>query len=362
MSGFAIPAPGATQPVGVLTSATEAGLEDQPIPSFGPDEALIAVTASALCGSEAMEWYGAVGKVLGHESAGVVVAVGDQVTAVVPGQRVFVNHHVGGLASHQGLRGHSTISAEYRATKLRPGTMAQYVVASAAHLRLDTHILPDSVPDDVATTVEPWSCVLSGLRVAGIQPGDTVLVLGAGFIGLGFVHLAPLFGAGRVISSEYSAFRRAKALELGANQVIDPTGLSTEQIAEVVRAGNSGRLADVVVVAVPQADVYAQARALVEKGGTIHLTAPGAPGTYWQLDTSEAFFSEVSITAKYSAEPRDTYAYLRLLEAGRIDPRPAITHHLPLSALPEAYQLLRAADQSLKIVLYPHHLPNGEQV
>jgi L-iditol 2-dehydrogenase len=98
---------------------------------------------------------------------------------------------------------------------------------------------------------------------------------------------------------------------------------------------------------------YRTARRLVAAGGTIHLGAPGRPGTMWEQDGAEAYFSEVTVTSKYSADHRDTAQYLRLLEVGRVDPRPAITHRLPLTALPEAFALLVRAGESLKIVLHP---------
>ncbi|MDR2566855.1 MAG: alcohol dehydrogenase catalytic domain-containing protein [Bifidobacteriaceae bacterium] len=341
----------ATQLVGVYHGPRDIRLETRPVPRPGPDEALIRITATALCAGEAMDWYSARpgGKVLGHEAVGVVAAVGPTASGVAVGDRVFVNHHVGSLRSPQALRGHFTIDPAYRSTRLDPGAMASYARVSAAHLATDTRLVPPSIPDDVATTIEPWSCVLGGLKTCGIQPGDTVLVLGGGFMGLGFAHMAPLFGAGRVLVSDYSAWRRGKALALGASQAINAGG----DVPAQVRAANGGRLADVVVAAVPAAAVFAQARSLVEAGGTIHLAAPGRPGDTWGQDAAEAYFSEVAITSKYSADHRDTFQYLRLLEAGRVDPSPAITHHFPLSQLPEAFRLLQAADESLKIVLYP---------
>jgi len=299
-----------------------------------------------------MDWYHkpAGGKVLGHEGVGVVVETGEGVDEVAVGDRVFVNHHVGRLGGHQAARGHFTIDPAYKATRLDPGEMAEYVRIPAVNLRADSHVLPDVIDDDLATTIEPWSCVLGGLRVCGIQPGDTVLVVGGGFMGLGFAHMAPLFGAGTVLVSEYSPWRRAKAQELGATDVIDP---ATEDPARRLRELGDGRLADVVVAAVPSAGVYAQARALVEPGGTLHLAAPGRPGTEWVQDAAEAYFDEVTVTSRYSADHRDTYQYIRLLQSGRVDPRPAITHHFPLDRLPEAFALLREAGDSLKIVVNP---------
>ncbi len=337
------------QDVGVYHGPEDIRLERRPVPRIGRDEVLLRLTASALCAGEAMEWYSSEGKILGHEGVGIVVAAGDEVDTVHLGDRVFVNHHVGRLGSHRSRHGHFTLDPFYKSTRLDPGEMARYVRVSALHLATDTHVLPDSISDDVATTIEPWSCVLGGLKTCSIRPGDTVAVVGAGFMGLGFAHLAPRLGAGRVIVSEFSEWRRRKALELGATAVIDPAGDTVQQLRDL----NDGLLADVAIAAAPSTAVYSAARALVEPGGTLHLAAPGKPGSDWAQDAAAAYFDEVTITSKYSADHTDTDGYIRLLSAGRIDPRPAITHHFPLSDLSEAFALLRAAGESLKIVIHP---------
>lgn len=341
-----------TMRVGIYYAPGDVRVERRPVPAIGPDELLVRTSATALCAGEAMEWYSTKdgGKILGHEPVGIVAQLGAEVTEFAVGDRVFVNHHVGRMRSHWAIRGHETMDPVYKTNRLDPGAMGEYYRVSADHLRADIHHVPASIPDDVATTIEPWSCVLGGLRTCGIQPGDTVLVIGAGFMGLGFIHMAHLFGAGRVIASDFSAWRRDKARELGATDTLD-AGL--DDLPAAVREMNDGLLADVVISTAPTVAAWQTAVQLVEKGGTIHLGAPGRPGSNWSLDAAEQYFSEVTITSKYSADHRDTYQFLRLLKAGQVDPGRAITHHLPLDELPAGFELLAAAGESLKIVLYP---------
>lgn len=339
--------------VGIYYTAEDIRIERRPIPAIAEDELLVKVSATALCAGEAMEWYStkAGGKILGHEPVGVVERVGAQVTDWVPGDRIFVNHHVGRMASHWSIRGHETLDPFYKQNRLYPGAMCDYFRVSANHLRADVHRVPDSIPDDIATTIEPWSCVLAGLKSSGIQPGDTVLVIGAGFMGMGFIHMAHLFGAGRVIASDFSAWRREKALELGATDVLDA---AAGDLPARLREINDGLLADVVITTAPTVSAWQSAVELVEKGGTIHLGAPGRPGSNWSLDAADQYFSEVTITSRYSADHRSTYQYIRLLASGQVNPRPAITHWFALDDLPEAFRLLQAQGDSLKIVLYPN--------
>ncbi len=346
----------AVMDVGIYYSADDIRVESRPVPQIGDDELLVKVSATALCGGEAMEWYSTKegGKILGHEPVGVVAKVGSAVTDFAVGDRVFVNHHVGRMRSHWAIRGHETMDPFYKENRLDPGAMCEYFRVSANHIRADVHIVPDSIPDDVATTIEPWSCVLAGLKACQIQPGDTVAVLGCGFMGLGFVHMAQLFGAGRVIASDFVQWRLDKAMELGATDVLPA---DTEDAPAAVREMNGGLLADVVICTSPSVKAWDAAYRLVEKGGMLHLGAPGRPGTPWAVDAAQHYFGEITVTSKYSADHRSTYQYLRLLEAGRVNAAAAISHRFDLSELPTAFKLLQAAEESLKIVLYPQGVP-----
>ncbi len=336
--------------VGIYYGPGDVRIEQRPIPDFGPDEVLVETLATGLCASEALDWYSKRpgGKVLGHEPVGVIAALGDQVTGLKLGDRIFVNHHVGRLNSHWAVRGRFTKDPYFKSNRLDPGAMAEYFRVSAAHLRADFHVLNDSINDAAATTIEPWSCVLGGLKQCMIQPGDTVAVIGAGFMGLGFTHMASLFGAGHVIALDFSDWRLAKAMELGASATINP---NASDPAAALRATNRGLLADVVVLTAPSESAFASARSLVEPGGTLHIGAPGPPGSQFVLDGTEAFLSEVTINSKYSADHRDTYQFIRLLESGRVNPGLAVTHELPFDRLSEGFEMLTAAEESLKIVI-----------
>lgn len=330
-------------------------LEERPIPAIGPDDILLKTLACGLCGGEAMPWYKkSQPKVLGHEPVGEVVEVGRNVKDFKVGERLFVNHHVGRVRSHWSLRGHYTRDPYYSTTKLDPGAICEYYRVSGDHLRMDVHRIPGSMSNEVATTIEPWSCVIGGLKTCGIQPGDTVAVVGAGFMGQGFIHMAPLFGAGKVVALDFSNWRLDRARELGATHIINPK--DTDPV-EAMRALNNGLLADTVIVVAPSQKAWEQALALTEVGGTLHLGAPLAPEVPWVRDGNRAYFDEITVTSKYSSDHHDTYSYFRLLDAGRIEAEKAITHFFDISDAPTAFQTLVDAGESLKIIVYPHGLP-----
>lgn len=330
-------------------------LERRPVPKIAPGEMLLKTLACGLCGGETMAWYKkSEPKVLGHEPVGEVVEVGAGVVDFKIGDRVFVNHHVGRVNSHPSRRGHFTRDPFYSQMKLDPGGVCDYYRVTSQHLAMDAHKLPESISNEAAVTIEPWSCVLSGLKVCNIQPGDTVAVVGAGFMGQGFVHLAPLFGAGKVVALDLSDWRLAQARRFGATHTINPR---TEDAVAAIRALNNGRLADVVVVIAPFPQAWQQAMALVEVGGCLHLGAPLPPGTDWVQDGHKAYFDQITVTSRYSSDHTDTYSYIRLLEAGRISAEAAISHRFDISQSAEAFRLLVAAEDSLKIVVYPHGIP-----
>jgi L-iditol 2-dehydrogenase len=94
-------------------------------------------------------------------------------------------------------------------------------------------------------------------------------------------------------------------------------------------------------------------------GGTLHLGAPLAPGEDWVRDGNKAYFDEITITSKYSSDHHDSYSYFRLLDSGRIDAARAITNRFDIADSAQAFEMLRNAEQSLKIVVYPHGKPEG---
>ncbi|WP_319531276.1 zinc-binding dehydrogenase [uncultured Cohaesibacter sp.] len=330
-------------------------LEERPVPEIGREDILLKTIACGLCGGETMSWYKkAQPKVLGHEPVGIVVEVGEDVTDFAVGDRLFVNHHVGRVNSHWSRRGHFTRDPFYSTMKLDPGGVCEYYRVTAQHLRMDAHKLPASISDEAAITIEPWSCVLSGLKVCNIQPGDTVAVVGAGFMGQGFVHMAPLFGAGKVIALDFSDWRLEQAHKFGATHTINP---KKEDAVEALRACNNGRLADTVVVIAPFPSAWEQAGQLVEVGGCLHLGAPLAPNTDWVQDGNKAYFDQVTVTSRYSSDHTDTYSYIRLLEAGRIMADEAISHRFHIDDSAEAFKMLVEAEKSLKIVVYPQGIP-----
>jgi len=188
-------------------------VEEIPTPEIGPSELLVRIEASGICGSDVMEWY-RIKKaplVLGHEIAGEVAEVGQGIDRYKKGDRVVASHHVPCNSCRFCLRGHHTVCDTLRSTHFDPGGFAEYVRLPAINVDRGVYLIPDGFSFEEASFAEPLACVLRAQRIAGIGPGDTVMVMGSGIAGLLHIQLACAMGAGRVLATDVSETRMAAA-------------------------------------------------------------------------------------------------------------------------------------------------------
>ena len=232
-------------------------VEEARTPEVEPGDVLLRVLSASICGTDLRILHGqhrmfpaGTVRIPGHEMVGEVVQAGSGVNGLEPGQRVFAAPNWGCGTCRQCVSGANNLCASYSAIGVtQDGAFAEYVLIPAAAMR-QGNLMPisEAVDPAVAALVEPFACVLRGQNALGIRPGETVLVIGAGPIGLMHVALARLRGAGLVIVSEPNQARREQAAAMGADHVIDP---SSQDLEEAVR-GQSGREgADAVIVAAP---------------------------------------------------------------------------------------------------------------
>ncbi|MFH0786365.1 MAG: zinc-dependent dehydrogenase [Pseudomonadota bacterium] len=327
-------------------------LEEMPKPAIGPDEVLIQIEASGICGSDVMEWY-RIHKaplVLGHEIAGQIVEAGDQVKKYKLGDRVAASHHVPCNTCHYCLSGHQTVCDTLRSTNFYPGGFAEFVRLPAINVDRGIYLLPAEMSYEAATFIEPLACVLRTQRIAGISPGQTVLVLGSGISGLLHIQLARGLGAGKIIATDVSPFRIKAADELGADTAIKARDLTPEAVRQV----NQGRLADQVIICTGAREAQLQALALVERGGTVLFFAPTDQGVTIPLSINDLFFrNDITLTTSYAGSPADHWRALQLIQAGVLNVQRMITHRFGLSDTVKGFQLVAGAQESIKVIIEP---------
>lgn len=323
------------------------------IASLGPHEALVRVKASAICGSDV---HIARGKhpsaplpvTIGHEFAGELAAVGEAVTGFAPGDRVTVEPCTVCGVCEACRRGDYNDCEDIHFTyRDGDGAMADYVRVRDSQL----YRLPDDMPYEIGALMEPMAVACHSVRRAQIRLGDTVLILGAGPIGLLTAAMCRRAGAQRIFISDGSAERLALALELGATDVIDRH--SAEAVAAVMDA-TGGRGVDVSFECVGRAECLRQAMFALRKGGTAVIT-----GIYEIQDP--AF--PVGRLVTHELNVIGTQGYCRdfpiVLQAARELPlEKLISHTFPLSALQQAVDTaLDPRIKNNKIVV----LPDGEE-
>ena len=221
----------------------ETVVEEAPDPVAGPGEVVCRILACATCGSDVQSFYvrRKLPAVLGHEPAGEVVEVGAGVDGVAVGDRVAIHHHAPCGECRRCRRGHETLCERFRSTRIDPGGFAEYVRVQA---ELVGELLPlDGMDPVLATFTEPLACALRAQRRAGVQPGDSVLVVGAGCSGLLHIAAAHATGVEAVWVREPQHDRLERAERWGAtahgNEPVDVAIVCTPRSEAIVGAAEA---------------------------------------------------------------------------------------------------------------------------
>jgi L-iditol 2-dehydrogenase len=343
----------------LLSAYNQLHVVDVAAPVAGANEVLVRVEACGICGSDVHGYDGSSGRrippiVMGHEAAGVVAAVGDEVRDFVSGDRVTFDSTVYCGHCDYCLRGEVNLCdnrqvvgvscGDYR----REGAFAEYV-------RVPQHIvykLPDSLSFAEAAMLEAVSVALHAVRISGSGEGKTTLVVGAGMIGLLTLQAAKAAGYGQVIIADVDATRLALASEVGADLVLHASGAGLVQ-AVIEKTGGKG--VDVVFEAVGRNETIAAAIDAVRKGGTVTLIGNIAPEI--ALPLQKVVSREIRLQGSAASAGEYPQA-IALMTSGRIKVTPLITAVAPLEDGPQWFARLHAREPNLmKVVLSPALLP-----
>jgi L-iditol 2-dehydrogenase len=326
-------------------------LEEIPVPTIGNDELLVKMRACGICGSDVLEWY-RVKKaplVLGHEMTGEIAEVGTGVSGYHGGDRVFVSHHVPCNTCRYCLGGHHTVCDTLRTTNFDPGGFAEFIRVPAINVDRGVFLLPDEVSYEQGTFIEPLACVLRGQKIAHLQPGQSVFIIGAGISGLLHLKVAKALGAGPVIVADIHKERLDFADQFGATAAFP----SDNTVPERLKAANNGHLADVVIVATGALEALPMAWKTAERGGTVLIFAPPEPGIEASIPLFTIWHDGITITTTYAGSPRDITEAMELIRSKNVVVEDMITHRLPLARASEGFALVEKAQDSLKVIIEP---------
>ncbi|WP_433503601.1 zinc-binding dehydrogenase [Pseudonocardia halophobica] len=324
------------------------GLVEREIPAAGPGEAVVRTTASLICTSDVHTVAGVLpvpaGRFLGHESVGVVHAIGDGVTSVQVGDRVAVNAVTPDGTCDYCQRGLSSQCGGplggYRYTAQKDGNLAEYFHVNDADYNLAP--IPDGLADEVAVyACDMLSTGFVGAENAHIPLGGTVAVFAQGAVGLSATMGSRLLGAGMIIAVEGRPDRAALAKQFGADVVVDPSGGdAAEQIVEITGGG-----VDSAIEALGSQVTFEGCLRATRAGGTISnlgYHGEGGPTLTIPLDAFGLGMAGKHITTDLCPGGRERMQRLmRLLATGKVDPTPMTTHRFGIADAEEAFAVMR---------------------
>ena len=340
-----------TMKVAMYYNNNDVRMEEMPVPKIDDNELLVKVQASGICGSDVMEWY-RIKKapcVLGHEIAGDIVEVGRNVKKYKVGDRVFVSHHVPCNTCRFCLNDQQKLCDTLHSTKYYPGGFAEYLKIPEINVDRGVFLLPEEMSYEEGAFIEPLACVVRGLRIAKMKPGQNVLIIGSGISGLLHIKLARAYKAGRIISTDIDDFRLETAKKLGADAAIH----AKENVPEQVKKYNDGRLADLVVLCTGAPSAVKQAIESVGSGGTILFFAPTEPGVEISFPLFELWNKGVKMVSTYAGSPKDIEMAIDLIKSKKVEVTDMITHKLPLSEAAKGFKLVAEARKSIKVIIEP---------
>ena len=313
---------------------------DVPDPEPARGDLVVKVRAATVCGTDIRIFRGRktagvrYPSVLGHEFAGEVVTAAG---AFRVGQRVCVDPAIVCGVCSSCKRGDENLCENLQAIGYElDGAFADYVrVPAAALAHGNVNEIPASLAFEEAALAEPFACVINGQERVGVKPGDSVVVLGAGPIGLLHVKYARFSGARKVIVSEPSAGRRATALAAGADVAVDP---NAEDLGQIVRENTHGIGADVVIVAIGVPALANTALQLARRNGRVSLFAGFSVNDVAPLDVNLIHYSELTVTGAFGLARKHFERALDLIATKRIEVASFVTHRFGLQDIAVALE------------------------
>ena len=353
-----------TMRANVFRAPNEATIEEVDRPHPGPGEALIRITLTTICGTDVHivkgEYPVRPGLVLGHEPVGIIEELGSGITGYAVGERVLVGaitpcgqcHAC--LAGHRSQCGHgSGVEAlgGWRFGNTINGAQAEYLLVPSAQANLAR--IPDDVTDEqVVLLADIASTGFAGAESGGVRIGDTVVVFAQGPIGLCATAGAKLMGAAQVIGVESDPVRLAMAKRMGADVTLDYTKVD---VVDEVKRLTGGYGADVAIEALGTQQTFESALRSLRPGGTLSSLGVYSGKLEMPYSAFAAGLGDHRIVTTLCPGGKERMARLiAMVQAGRFDPTPLLTHRFRLSEIGEAYGVFsNRLDGVLKVAITP---------
>ena len=328
-----------------------------PIPQCGDDEIRAKVDACAICGTDLKTYvHGNTRikppKIMGHEFTAVVETVGKNVEGFEPGQRIVMATSISCGKCFYCSKGYSNLCLDLRPMGFTyNGGMAEYITIPAPALN-NGHVIkvPEAVMPECAALAEPVSCAVNACGNSNIKQGDTVLVIGAGPMGIINACVARHFGAEKIIVADTNPLRLDHAGNFGFDLIVNP---ETEDLRQAVLDFTDGIGADVAIIAAPAKEPQQQALDMVRKRGTICLFASlPADNSILALDSRKIHYNEIAVVGSSDSTGAHVETAVELISTAEIPAEKIATHILGLEDIFKGFDLMKSG-KALRVVLKP---------
>ncbi len=359
-------------PAAVLTGLEQIEIRPQPVPPVTTGTLLLKILACGVCGSDVRIFHHGHSRVHypaipGHEIAAEVVAVGKNVSQFQVGDKVSLGADIPCGRCRWCQNGQSNCCEQNYALGYQfPGGFAHYCLLDEMMVQYGPIArIPDGLDIEQAALAEPLACCLNGLERVSFKPGQSVLILGAGPIGIMLAQAARAFGSPLVVLADVDSERLRLAHIAGADYLLDTatssfdyaqdgSGQAVSPLIAAINDITNGRGMDVVFTACPSPAAQEEALKVVGTRGTVNFFG-GLPGDSAPiaLDSNLIHYREITITGSHGSTPRQHALALDLIATGRIHLAGLITHHFPLAQIEQALAAARSR-AGLKVMVLPH--------
>ena len=338
----------------VLYGREDVRVEHVCVPAIGAGDVLVRVRAALTCGTDVKVFRrGYHAKMIvppalfGHELAGDIVAVGDEVEGFRPGQRVVAANSAPCMRCFYCQRGQQSLCEDLL---FNNGAYAEYIRIPSRIVKYNLYHIPDHIDYKDAALIEPLACVVKGLDDTGVNPGDNVVIIGQGPIGMMFTRLARVYGA-NVIAVARRSERLDMAARMGAHEGV-LNGGGHDAVARVKEL-TGGYGADVVIEAVGKPETWELAVHMLRRGGTVNFFGGCPADTRVSLDTGLLHYSELKCIASFHHTPAIIRKSLEIVARGEISAKDFVKQEEPLTQLNSVLRHLMSHNGHMKTAIIP---------
>lgn len=326
-------------------------------PVIGDNDILLEMKKAAICGTDMRILNGTKTRgvrypsVIGHEMCGVICEVGKDVKGFEVGEKVSIANVIPCGSCPACLAGRENACMNRKAIGYEfNGGFEEYILIPEIAIKSGNVVkLPENVSFTAGALIEPLACCIRGLKNAGTGFNDTVLIVGAGPIGLMHMQLSKIAGAKQVIVSEPNEMRRQVAKELGADICVDPT---TEDLEQIIKEQTNGMGADVIVMAIGVPALVNSTLKLCKKGGTVNLFAGFAGTGECTIEVNTIHYNEIRVNGSTAYKRVDYLEAADMVKSGKINLDRIATHTFKIENFKDAYEMSKSG-KGLKIIIEP---------